>query len=303
MEKTQKNFAVLFADVAGSTHIYEKFGDTKASAIINTTLNIMTEIVEQHGGILIKTIGDEVMCRFDHVDNAVESACEFNEQLDINPPFQKIILVVRTGIHWGPALLQEDGDLFGDVVNVAARMTGIAQARQIITTEDTVSHLNEHLKLKCREFDRAEVKGKAESLVIYEVVWEPQYVTRLVPILNITPKASAVKPLLVTYQDFKKTISSETGPVLMGRSEQCDIVVQSPVASRNHAAIKFNRGKFILVDQSTNGTYVCLSDGKKFYLRRENLPLSGSGIISLGEEFGADETHYIHFKFDVGYAF
>lgn len=296
MDKTQHNFAVLFADVAGSTHIYEQFGDTKASKIVNSVLAMMTDIVNQHAGTLIKTIGDEVMCRFYDVNNAAEAACEIHEKMEKEPPSKEIKLAVRIGLHWGPALLQDDGDLLGDVVNVAARMTSIAKAGQIITTGETVASLSTLLTYKCREFDRAEVKGKSEPLIIYEVVWEPQDVTRMAPIVSDIPKADVVSSLEIQYQDVHKIISSESGVVLMGRGDQCDLVVQSPLASRSHASIKFSRDKFILVDQSTNGTYVRFSDGKHFYLRRESLPLSGTGAINLGEDFTADKKNSIHFK-------
>jgi len=297
MNNVQNYFAVLFSDVAGSTQIYDKFGDAKANHIINKALTMMTEIVMQHNGALIKTIGDEVMCRFSDINDAIEAACEINKSLDRNPPTQEIIIAVRTGLHWGPALLQEDGDLFGDMVNVAARMTGIAQARQIITTEDAVSQLNDKLKLKCREFDRTEVKGKSAPMVIYEVVWEPQDVTIISPILNNTQQTSEIKPLDISYQNFHKTVSSISGAISIGRSAQCDLVVQSPLASRNHASISYNRGKFILTDQSTNGTYVQLNSGKQFYLRRENLPISENGLISLGTKFSPENRHIIHFSF------
>jgi len=295
MVNTEHNYAVLFADVAGSTHIYEKLGDTQASKIVNSVLQMMTDTVQQYGGTLVKTIGDEVMVRFDHAESAVEAACQFNKKLNNTPPIGDIKLAVRTGIHWGPALLQADGDLLGDVVNVAARMTGIAQARQIITTADTYSNISDVLQYKCREFDRSEVKGKSEMLVIYEVVWEPQDVTRMAPIIDHAAQSSTTD-MEIIYQNFHRKISPSSPPLLMGRGEQCDLVVQSPLASRSHATLKFNRGKFILVDQSTNGTFVRFNMGKQFYLRRENLPLSESGIISLGENVEVDNTHHIIFK-------
>jgi len=295
-EKTQHNFAVLFADIAGSTHIYEKFGDAKASKIVNDVLELMSDIISQHEGVVIKTIGDEVMCRFLHAENAVDAACEIHETLDMRPPSQDVQLAVRIGLHWGPALLQEDGDLLGDVVNVAARMTGIAQARQIITTENAISQLSPMLKDKCREFDRAAVKGKSDEVIIYEIVWEPKDVTRMAPIPNVIPQTLNIAPLEIRYQNFQENVSADSLPMLIGRGAQCDLVVDSPLASRNHAVIKYNRGKFILMDQSTNGTYVRSKDGRQFYLRRENLPLSGSGVISLGEQIVEGDDHLIYFK-------
>ena len=296
MTKTQYNFAVLFSDVSGSTHIYETLGDTKASNIINDVLSLMSAIVKEHAGTVVKTIGDEVMCRFYDANNAVEAACAINEQLANKPAVENIKLAVRTGIHWGPALLQEDGDLLGDVVNVAARMTGIAKAREIIATQGVFAKLNAVLQYKCREFDRAAVKGKSEEVIIYEIVWEPKDVTRISSIVNSIPLTESTESLEIRYQDQVKILSGNSSPLQLGRSKQCDLMIASPLASRSHATIKFSRGKFILTDQSTNGTYIQFEKGKQFYLRRENLPLSGSGIISLGEEITPNSAHLIYYK-------
>ncbi|NNF17277.1 MAG: adenylate/guanylate cyclase domain-containing protein [Gammaproteobacteria bacterium] len=296
MEQTQHNFAVLFADVAGSTSMYEKFGDVRASKLISDVLEIMFEIIARHKGVVIKTIGDEVMCRFPRADNAVESACEIHEALDAHPPCPDVQLAVRIGLHWGSALLQEDGDLLGDAVNVAARMTGIAQERQIITTEEAVSQLTPALREKCREFDRAAVKGKSEEVIIYEMVWEPTDVTRM----GSTPSAAAhapnITPLTIRYHDVQETFTAESPPLLIGRGPLCNLVVQSPLASRNHAIIRYSRGKFIYMDQSTNGTYVHTEHGKRFYLRREILPLSGNGIICLGEPIEEGDKNLLYYS-------
>ena len=295
-KKTQRNFAVLFADVAGSTRMYEQFGDVKASKIIGDVLELMSDIISQHEGVVIKTIGDEVMCRFPLANNAVETACEIHEALKKRPPSQEVQLAVRIGLHWGAALLQDDGDLLGDAVNVAARMTGIAQAKQIITTEDAVSQLNPELKDKCREFDRSAVKGKSRELIIYEMVWEPTDVTRMAPIPSARARTPDIAPLDIRYRGLLKKFTTDSPPLLIGRGKLCNLVVQSPLASRNHAIIKYSRGKFILMDQSTNGTYVRSEPGKLFYLRREIVPLYGSGIISLGEEIVEGDNNLIYYK-------
>lgn len=296
MEQTQQYFTVLFADITDSTQIYDRYGDTSANAIIQTALSRMITIVQKHSGMLIKTIGDEIMCRFPDCDLAVNTACEIHKEFEHNPPSPEINLSVKIGIHHGPALLKEDGDLFGDMVNVAARMTGIAQARQIITTADVVNNLADEAHLKCREFDRAMVKGKAEPLIIYEVVWEPQDVTTIATQLTTHPHGADVQPLEIKYHDTYRTISESNETLKIGRSEDCDLVIHSPLASRNHATIQYSRGKFILSDQSTNGTYIQLDSGKRFYLRREHFPMSENGMISLGEKFTPNNTHIIYFR-------
>ncbi len=296
MQNSQQNYTVLFADITGSTALYDKFGDNHANAIINKALSMMIDTAKKHGGSLIKTIGDEVMCHFPSCDSAVDAACEINELFDYTPPSNEVPLTAKIGLHYGPALLKEDGDLFGDMVNVAARMTGIAQARQIITTSDVVNHLCEASQLKCREFDRAIVKGKSEPLVIYEVVWEPQDVTTLSPRV-VQPQSTEVPVVLdIQYGDRRFTVTDSSSPLLIGRGDQCHLVVPSSLASRNHATVQFSRGKFILSDQSTNGTYVQLQSGKQFYLRREQFPVSESGMISLGENFSEGNSHVIYFR-------
>lgn len=295
MKDTQQNFAVLFADVANSTHIFEICGNTEASRIINKLLTRMTVIVEQNDGTLVKTIGDEIMGFFFNVDNAIEAACQINKAIEAMSPVNDLTLAIRTGIDWGPAVEQENGDLLGDVVIVASRMTDIAQAGQIITTEDVVSKLSPELKNKCREFDRAAIKGKLEPLVIYEVVWEPREVTQMGPKMENIP-FSSTSALDISYHNLNKTMSSESRPIYLGRSDHCELVIDSTLASRKHATIKFSRGKYILIDQSTNGTYVRFDNGKEFYIRRENMPLSESGKISLGENFNTNRDHLITYR-------
>ena len=97
------------------------------------------------------------------------------------------------------------------------------------------------------------------------------------------------------YQDQSHTLKQGSSAGI-GRAETCEIVVGSPLASRLHARIESRRGKFVFIDQSTNGSYVKTEDGSVVYLRREELPLWGSGEISLGSSFDEDTTHWLHFK-------
>lgn len=298
MSQPESHFAVMFADVSGSTRLYEALGDNDAKAIIGATVELMSEITRKHGGTVVKTIGDEVMCRFPKADAGILAACTIQETLEEQPPVRPGVKVaVRIGVHWGPALL-ENGDVFGDAVNVAARMAGIAKARQIITTEDTVHILSPSLAGKARMFDRAPVKGKQAEMVIHEVVWEQQEdVTRITAVRSgSTGDTTAVRPLLVRCGSDKKSVPNDGLPFVLGRAENCNLVVPGNLASRQHARIEFRRGKYILIDQSTNGTWVRTQDGKDVYLRREELPMMGTGTISLGEETRDDNPALIHFR-------
>lgn len=290
---TQQFHAILFADVAGSTRLYEKLGDRAAREAIGSLLGSMTEVANRHGGVLVKTIGDEILCRFPTAERGVRAAITMQEELTADTT-RPVRLQMRMGLQWGPVIL-EHGDVFGDAVNVAARMSAIARAGQIITTRETIIALPEALAQKARLIDTTQVKGKQDSLVIYEVVWEEENVTRFVastdPGLTVggTPATLSIR-----YQDQEQTLALG-GSLGIGRAETCELVVESPLASRHHARIESRRGKFVFVDQSTNGSYVRSEDGKISYLRREELPLWGSGSISLGEEPKDNDIHLLRF--------
>ncbi len=299
MTRIDTHFAVMFADVSGSTRLYETLGDKDAKALIGNVVDRMSTITRDHGGIVIKTIGDEIMSRFPSADAGIHAACAIQEAMEASPPVRPGTKVaVRIGLHWGPALL-EGGDVSGDAANIAARMAGIAKARQIITTEDTVKNLSSALAEKARMFDRASVKGKVAEIVIHEVVWEEKEdVTTIVSMHTggNTGATPTTAPLIIRCGKIEKLFRSDAGVFVLGRADDCNLTVPSTLASRQHARIEFRRGKYILIDQSTNGTWVRTQDGKDVYLRREELPLWGDGLISLGEEVQPDNPALIHFK-------
>lgn len=291
---TQQYFAILFADVAGSTRLYEKIGDRAAREAISGVLARMTAIAERHAGVLVKTIGDEILCRFPAAERAVSAAIAMQEAL-CNDSTSPVRLQMRMGLHWGPVIL-EQGDVFGDAVNVAARMSAVARAGQIITTRDTVHALPENLAARTRLFDTAMVKGKQDSMVMYEVMWEEEG-TATMFIAAAAPAQAADTPARLVLRYRAQEIVLGGGDSLgIGRGDSADLVVASPLASRLHARIESRRGKFVFIDQSTNGSHVRREDGSTVYLRREELPLVGRGQISLGEAFGEDDSHLLHFE-------
>jgi hypothetical protein len=255
----------------------------------------MTNITRQQRGRVIKTIGDEVMCAFPDPAGAIKATMEMQEAVS-NDYSQGRSFALRIGAHFGPAILEGDGDIFGDAVNVAARMVGIAKAGQIITTEDVINRLPPEMQQESREFDRTKVKGKAEEMVVYEVLWQQEDVTRMAaPGLAIQAAAPQKIGLMLRWRDKEKPLTENTGTVVIGRGDQADFMVDDRLASRMHARIEFRRGKFVLIDQSTNGTFVQTNDGNEVYLRREELALWGTGKISLGRSIKEPDAEIIHY--------
>jgi class 3 adenylate cyclase len=297
MSTSIHTITVLFADVEGSTTIYEKLGDEHANRIINNVIAKMTEVTVQNAGVLVKTIGDEVMCRFGNANNAITAASSIQEMLQKSQAEYGIKIQARIGLHMGQALIRDDGDVFGDAVNIAARVTAIARGGQIITTKDTADSLSPEFQSECREFDRISLKGRSEETVIYDVLWErADDVTRMSTMINFRNARQPEKKIQLKYLGKEVGLFPESSVISLGRGDQCDLVVNSARVSRLHAKIEFRRGKFVIIDQSTNGTFVKSSDGKEVYLRREELPLVGDGVISLGMKADNKNPHGIYYS-------
>lgn len=293
MDRQSIECTVMFTDVVGSTSLYEKYGDEAAKSAIDGCIEFMLKVAARFNGVLVKTIGDEIMCRFPDANSAVEAACEINDTMVMPFGAQRLFLTVKTGLHHGEVIL-DGNDVFGDAVNVAARMVGISKSQQIITTQDTYNALDPSLQEKAREFDKTTLKGKSEPVTIYDIVWSSN--DDRTSVVFATGNIKQDTTLELTHNGASVTLSMDDLPYIIGRSPSSDMIVESSLASRTHIKIDYSRGKFVAADTSTNGTYVKLDNGKEVYLRREEMPISSSGFISPGEKITGDETSLIAFK-------
>jgi len=289
MNENQVKLAVMFADVAGSVQLYETLGDLQARKQIAQCLENMSLIVVDNGGKVVQTIGDELMCQFSSADNAVQAACKIQQAFDNAKRCSR--LPVRIGLHYGDVITEEN-NLFGDTVNVAARMANIAKARQIITTEQTIKQLSPESNFYFRGLEYVFVKGKSD-VAVYQIIWEQdkEMLTYEMPIQNVTTSLD----ILISYSGIEKKMTLGSSPVTLGRSEQCDIITYFPSASRLHAQIECRLGRVVLVDFSLNGTYVKTQDGREIHIHREELLLVGEGLISLGMPLNSNEES-IYYK-------
>ncbi|MCP4699326.1 MAG: adenylate/guanylate cyclase domain-containing protein [Gammaproteobacteria bacterium] len=285
---------VLFADISGSTNLYETLGNQEAKAQIARRLNRLAETAKRNQGTLVKTIGDEIMCYFPDAAKAIQAAGAMQKEAESEAAAKENKTGVRIGLHHGP-VIREDNDIFGDAVNVAARMTAISKAGQIITTEHTVQGLPPHLASSCRLFDRVRVKGKKAIIAVYQILWSPHEATRLITEMHNNEAETGAKKLRLQYSDYEAEMSENSAALSLGRDIHCDLTVAAKFTSRNHALIRYQRGKFVLFDQSTNGSMVRFQNGESVYLRREELPLWGNGVISLGEPVSENSADLIYF--------
>jgi class 3 adenylate cyclase len=277
--------AILFADVVGSTQLYEQLGDVKARQMVGRCLDIMREATESNQGTVIKTMGDEVMSTFPTADDAMNAARRMQERItaDTELAHDNGHVAIRIGCHYGP-VVQEHRDIFGSAVHTANRMTSQAKAKQIITTLSTVERLSPEWQSTTRQIDIATVRGKADEVVLFEVLWSTDEATSMLPTVGHgRPKTGArPKRLSLRYQGREVTVGEGRKSATLGRAEDNDVVVKGNLISRVHARVEVSRDKFTLVDESTNGTFVQTDAGEEIFVRRDSTPLTGEGVIGLG---------------------
>lgn len=287
--------AVLFADIARSTQLYDILGDKRAQLQISSWLKILSDVTAKQGGIVIKTIGDEVLCTFRDVASAVKAGKLMHLALDqmpaaIAPEVGSPNIYI--GVHAGKVIV-EGSDIYGDVVNVASRLVSLAKQRQILLSEDAVNTLSEDEQNHVRFIDTEVVKGKYEEIRIYEYIWEQLDLTMIVD-KSMEKKVST--HILELRSKSHITLVDQAHPVAtFGRQNHNDFVLKNKRVSRSHARIEYRWGKFVLIDQSSNGTYVIDQKNKKKYLKRDETVLPPVGIICFGEDMDKDSPEAIHF--------
>lgn len=280
MGQSDSETTVLFADIVGSTRLYEILGDTNAEALISTTLKQLSKIIVRNQGEIIKTIGDEVMCRFGTAEQAVAAAKSMHEFLAKKAaPSRDYKLAIRVGAHHGP-IIESDGDVFGDTVNIAARVAALARGGKTVITGYSFDQLSPATRQRCRHFMCTTVKGKEAPIDVYDVVWEQT--DELTRVVGSDAPRMAGNVLTIRFGDSEIRLSANARTsATLGRSQDCDLVIPSPHASRQHCRIECNRGKFVLNDNSANGSYV-IHNKAELLFHQEAVPLLGKGSISLG---------------------
>jgi class 3 adenylate cyclase len=286
---------VLFADVSGSTALYSDVGDELARSLIGGCLARMGVIAGQFQGRVVKTVGDEVMCVFPAPDAMVLAACAMQNRAVAG---KGRCLSLRIGLNFGPVIEDADGDVFGNTVNLAARMAALARPGQILTGEDAVHTLKSDDYPAVRLLDVAKLKGFSDLQSVYEILWRPQEVTRLFAVAPGHAQGGEGAPamLSLTWSGSRLDMRLSGEPVALGRSPDADIQILSDRVSRVHCLIEPRRNGFFLSDQSTNGTFVRAQGGDEIFLRGEGTFLIGTGTITLGlpeRQAGVEVVRYV----------
>ena len=277
----QERLTVFFSDIANSTWLYQQKGDVEAHRLIMNCLDQLRECVESHRGSLLRTVGDAVLASFPSADDAFNASISA-QRSQISSP-----LDVRVGFHFGD-VIPDAGDVYGNAVNIAARVASFANAREIYTSEDTVQYLSADLKRKAAFLDRIDFKGITDPLGVYRVHWNEAVDspvgtdTRIVTAVSHSQRFHTDTVLDLLIGDLQVRLDSHNPKVSIGRTFDNDIIIDHDSTSRQHAVIEFERGRYTIKDVSTNGTYVVREGKEAVFVRRESLVLDQHGMIGAG---------------------
>lgn len=293
---------MLFADVCDSTGIYESVGDKQALALINRLFGRLAKKVRDNAGAVVKTLGDGMVCQFEQPDAAFRAACDMQAVATAMPtPSGQPRLALKIAWTYG-AVVARGADVFGDTVNVCARLAALANPSQILTTRETVEALSPGLRLRCRELPPARLRGRVGQVKVSELMWRTEADVTQVELGEAIEARAAGREwrLKLTYAGANVLV----GPgdtVKLGRDASNGVVVASTLASRVHARVFCREGNFVIVDQSSNGTYLQVDgSSREIRLRREEAVMGERGWIGLGKSAAAHGPHMVRYRLERG---
>ena len=167
----------LFTDLKGSTALYERVGDLAAYDLVRQHFRVLYDVVASEAGAVVKTIGDAVMATFPTPDRALTAALRMRTEMErINTERKNDDLTLKIGIHEGPCLavrLNDNQDYFGQTVNLAARVQGLASSRAIFVTQAVVEDKKAAQILETSGLQpmmqQAALRGIADKTTVYEI--------------------------------------------------------------------------------------------------------------------------------------
>jgi len=296
---------VVFADLTGSTGAYELLGNDVATDTVTGLTQWIGSVCGSHAGHVVKYLGDGVLMTFEHAGAAVNAATEMlrehQKRLELSTYAAQMRL--KIGMERGP-VVEQNGDCFGDAVNVASRLCDLAGSDQILISESVVNSLPAHGPYRYRPLGPMEIRGRMEPCFVFQVDWQEEVVSEFLTVagglglLHHTSTKPPARTLELRSLDTTSHFQPLDLPIFLGRDIDSQFVVHDQRVSRHHAAIEWRNGQYYLSDVSSYGTWVKFQgDDAIVALRRQECPLHGTGEIALGASFDDFSVPIVSFSF------
>lgn len=291
VQRVNIDAAVLLADVVGSTPLYESAGNDIALGQIAEWRERLCALVRSNGGEFISSKGDDVLSTFIDAAGAFRTASQLRAQ-------RRLPISFHAGLHYGP-IIRVGNDIYGDAVNMTARLASIANPGEVIMSQSFVDLLAADERQSLSSLDKMTFKGKHQPCNIYTFLDEDQAVNTEISIgrgpSEIREATTCAVYLTLRYNG--QTMScGDNQSLSIGRSPDCDLVIDRQWVSRRHATIGVTNGRVRLTERSSSGTFLSIGPSQEMLVRREDVLLLGSGTISPGMQCTSSDAQVICFE-------
>jgi adenylate cyclase len=282
LSATSSECAVLFADLKDSTALYERLGVNDAFTLIKRCLEAMGLAVQQAGGRLVKNTGDGIMAVLEDAETAAAVSLAIHKAMHAGSQLPEVGVSVRIGFCFGP-VVDSDADVFGETVNLAARLCEMGSPSMSMTTRDTASMLGKNWQHMLRPGPPVMLKGISRQIDIVQLLFELGGDLTAISRIEHGAQESSQAELRLYSNGNAIVLCGESFRLTLGRDPSVDVRVNDPRASRNHCEIVRRSGRTVLIDHSSNGTFVSIEGEREFMICREETVLHGHGSISFGQ--------------------
>jgi class 3 adenylate cyclase len=290
---------VVFADLVGSTGIFERLGDETAGRFVTQLTTALSKTFEQHSGRVVKLLGDGIFTVFQKESDAIAACVEIQTRLKEKPVYpggSGNPVQMQMGVETGE-VVEIEGDCYGDAVNSAARLADLAGADQILTTSRVRNALPAEQQALLRSLGPMYLRGKQEVTEVFRVEWQVERDAEATVMGVSMFKSSKDAVLEVTAGGQVHRLEPRSDKLTIGRSATASVTINDGRVSREHATLEWRGGHFVLGDTSSFGTWVYFGNqAEPVVLRRTECYLVGSGQIALGCEREAEAAPIVVFN-------
>lgn len=276
MAAVERDLCVLVAGVVGAARLNEKLGEAEAQRAVERCVNRIERAVASHKGRVMQSGGEEVLAAFDDAESGWHAAVEMQQKIDGLPPISSVRMALRVGFEFGRAL-EDSGRVIGAAANAAVRLAALAKPGQIVTSMSSAG------RLSAQTLQRPLTMRGGETPAC-ELVWHDHH--------------GGAKPqprLRLRHGGEELILGPGRTTATLGRDKACDITIRESRASRAHGRIELRGEGFVLVDTSSNGSYVGFQGEAEFQLKGSEAVLRGQGRISFGHAWAPDTKETVEF--------
>lgn len=294
-----KDVGILYADISGSTRLYRTLGTDEAKHQLERCVKRIERSIDSFKGTLVMPAVDEMVATFPTADDVVLAALDMQQRIADLPPVSGIRLSIRIGAHFGSVNEGSEG-LTGSAVDIGRSLLSLAGAGQIMTCEQTAGLLSKTVRESLLPIGDMVLSTPLGDCQVYEVKQRPGQSDRSAS-STMTSTASALhlpERLILRVGGTAYVVDNVAPRMTFGRDKESSYVLRGPKASRHHAVIeKRGHNGFVLIDQSTNGTYFRVEGSGELRLQSQEAIITGRGRIGFGH---ATDTEGDVVEFELG---